>query len=118
MSKVQSEDLGKKGCVLTVPPRAPIAEYMECGGKRSATPLWSLRAGLNQQKRRRRFALSAHSKWCYAKIVGFGFQVMVRSAARTVLRMSIAIVIGPTPPGLGVILPAMGSKALKSTSPT
>src|SRR5262245_26950315 len=28
-------------------------KYMECGGKRSATPLWSQRAGLNQQKRRR-----------------------------------------------------------------
>jgi hypothetical protein len=38
------------------------AKYMECGGKRSATPLWSQRAGLNQQKRRRRFALPAHSK--------------------------------------------------------
>src|SRR6266436_7964190 len=48
-----------------VPPRASVAEYMECGGKRSATPLWSHRAGLKQQKRRRRFALPAHSKWCY-----------------------------------------------------
>src|SRR5262249_2924155 len=37
--------------------------YMECGGKRSATPLWNQRAGPNQQKRRRRVALSAQSKW-------------------------------------------------------
>ena len=36
---------------------------MECGGKRSATPLWSQRAGLDQRKRRRRFALPAHSRW-------------------------------------------------------
>src|SRR5882724_4161121 len=40
-----------------------ISEYMERGGKRSATPLWRHRAGLNQQKRRRRFALPAHSIW-------------------------------------------------------
>jgi hypothetical protein len=38
---------------------------MECGGRRSATPLWSQRVGLNQQKRRRRFALPAHSIGCY-----------------------------------------------------
>src|SRR5439155_6107251 len=30
------------------------------------------------------------------------------SAARMVFRMSMAMVIGPTPPGLGVILPATG----------
>ena len=38
---------------------------MECGGKRSATPLWmsvgSCLRGL-KPKRRRRFALPAHSK--------------------------------------------------------
>jgi len=45
-------------------------------------------------------------------------QLMARSAAWTVLRISMAMVMGPTPPGLGVILPAMGSRALKSTSPT
>jgi hypothetical protein len=41
--------------------------YLECGGKRSATPLWvvSTRANPeppNNPKRRRRFALPAHSK--------------------------------------------------------
>jgi len=41
---------------------------MECGGKRSATPLWSQRAGPNQQKRRRRCALPAHSIWRYLQI--------------------------------------------------
>ena len=40
------------------------------------------------------------------------------SAARTVFCMSIAMVIGPTPPGLGVIRPAMGWTAAKATSPT
>jgi hypothetical protein len=53
------------GQTLAIPPGASIAKHMECGGKRSATPLWSERAGLNQQKRRRRFALAAHSKGCY-----------------------------------------------------
>jgi hypothetical protein len=38
---------------------------MECGGKRSATPLWNQQAELTQEKRRRRFAMPAHSKWCY-----------------------------------------------------
>ncbi|GIT04838.1 MAG: hypothetical protein CM1200mP29_02490 [Verrucomicrobiota bacterium] len=33
-------------------------------------------------------------------------------AGRTVFRMSIAIVIGPTPPGFGVILPAIGCTAV------
>ena len=32
--------------------------------------------------------------------------------------MSMAIVIGPTPPGFGVIFPATGWTAAKSTSPT
>jgi hypothetical protein len=32
---------------------------LECGGKRSATPLWIV----IDPKRRRRFALPAHSKW-------------------------------------------------------
>src|SRR5258707_12800653 len=41
---------------LAVLPRAFVANYMECGGKRSATPLWSQRAGLNQQKRPRPLA--------------------------------------------------------------
>src|ERR1051326_1001315 len=37
---------------------------MECGGRRSATPLWSERTRPNQQKRRRRFAPPAHSiRW-------------------------------------------------------
>jgi hypothetical protein len=48
--------------ILAVPPEASNAEYMECGGKRSAIPLWNHPTGLNQEKRRRRFALPAHSK--------------------------------------------------------
>src|SRR5207245_7722577 len=41
-----------------------------------------------------------------------------RSAARSVLRRSIAIVIGPTPPGTGVIAWARAATLAKSTSPT
>src|SRR5262249_27861550 len=41
-----------------------------------------------------------------------------RSAAVTVLTRSMATVIGPTPPGTGVIAPATGATASKSTSPT
>src|SRR5262245_35164958 len=37
---------------------------MECGGKRSATPLWYWRTALSKPKRRR-CALPAHSKWRY-----------------------------------------------------
>lgn len=40
------------------------------------------------------------------------------SAARTVFRISIAIVIGPTPPGFGVIHDATCRTSSKSTSPT
>jgi Flp pilus assembly protein TadD len=40
------------------------------------------------------------------------------SAARTVLLSSIAMVIGPTPPGFGVMAPATWRTASKSTSPT
>jgi hypothetical protein len=50
------------------------AEYMECGGKRSATPLWSQRAGLTKQKRRRRSALPAHCKW-YTRCAPFNVLV-------------------------------------------
>src|SRR5262249_30936952 len=39
-------------------------------------------------------------------------------AACSVLRSSIAIVIGPTPPGTGVIADATSTTAAKSTSPT
>ena len=39
-------------------------------------------------------------------------------AASSVLRSSIAIVIGPTPPGTGVISPARSTALSKSTSPT
>jgi hypothetical protein len=35
--------------------------FMECGGKRSATPLW-MKIIQRDPKRRRRFALPAHSK--------------------------------------------------------
>src|SRR5207247_2912385 len=43
---------------------------------------------------------------------------LASSAARTVFCISIAIVIGPTPPGFGVIMPATGWTRAKSTSPT
>ena len=46
------------------------------------------------------------------------FRRPARRAAIRVLRRSIAIVIGPTPPGTGVIAPAIGSTESKSTSPT
>jgi hypothetical protein len=39
------------------------AGNVECGGKRSATPLWYWPIGLNETKRRRRCVLSTHSKW-------------------------------------------------------
>src|SRR6185369_14008375 len=41
-----------------------------------------------------------------------------RCAATRVLRMSMAIVIGPTPPGTGVIAPATSAASAKATSPT
>src|SRR5690606_28530025 len=41
-----------------------------------------------------------------------------RQAATNVLRRSTAIVIGPTPPGTGVIAPAPGLASAKSTSPS
>src|SRR5690606_41124069 len=41
-----------------------------------------------------------------------------RRAASSVFWSSIAIVIGPTPPGTGVIQPAFSRTASKSTSPT
>src|SRR6185436_18066273 len=44
--------------------------------------------------------------------------VFLRSAAFTVFASSIAIVIGPTPPGTGVMRDAIGTTASKSTSPT
>src|SRR5579859_5264400 len=40
------------------------------------------------------------------------------SAACTVFHSSIARVIGPTPPGTGVIAPAISAALSKSTSPT
>src|SRR5262245_30381234 len=40
------------------------------------------------------------------------------SAAVTVFSRSIAVVIGPTPPGTGVIIPATSLTSSKSTSPT
>ncbi len=37
--------------------------FLECGGKRSATPLWIVWIQMiTEPKRRRRFALPAHSK--------------------------------------------------------
>ena len=46
------------------------------------------------------------------------FTLVSRSAAATVCSSSIAIVIGPTPPGTGVIIDARGTIASKSMSPT
>src|ERR1051325_10097122 len=45
-------------------------------------------------------------------------QPRLRSAAVTVFFISMAIVIGPTPPGTGVIAPATSLTRAKSTSPT
>ena len=41
-----------------------------------------------------------------------------RRAARSVLRASIMLVTAPTPPGTGVMAPALADTASKSTSPT
>ena len=41
---------------------ALMSGHMECGGKRSATPLWHWRTA-GEPKRRRRSALPAHSIW-------------------------------------------------------
>src|SRR5262249_47713627 len=48
-------------------PRASITKHMECGGKRSAMPLWSQQAGLNQQKRSLRFAWPPRSIGWYCQ---------------------------------------------------
>ena len=39
-------------------------------------------------------------------------------ALSSVLAMSIAMVMGPTPPGTGVIAPAIGTASSYATSPT
>src|SRR5256885_2837705 len=49
---------------------------------------------------------------------GLAAQAQRDLAADTVLSSSIAMVIGPTPPGTGVIAPATSRAASKSTSPT
>ncbi len=46
------------------------------------------------------------------------YTVLLISAALSVFFISIAIVIGPTPPGTGVIAPATFSALSNSTSPT
>ena len=46
------------------------------------------------------------------------FRWMLMSAAFRVLTSSMAIVIGPTPPGTGVIASAFWETAAKSTSPS
>src|SRR4051812_36073801 len=55
------------------------------------------------------------------RIERFGGYVHARftlfAAARAQFSRSIAMVIGPTPPGTGVIQPATGLTAVKSTSP-
>jgi hypothetical protein len=59
-------------------------EDMECGGKRSATPLWGQRSKLNQQKRRRRSALPAHSKWWHIQESSFPIQVLNSAPIREI----------------------------------
>jgi hypothetical protein len=43
---------------------------LECGGKRSATPLWIGLVKTGHPQRRRRFALPPHSKSLQEKVVG------------------------------------------------
>jgi hypothetical protein len=45
------------------PPKRFLSGDVECGGKRSATPLWYWGTAPDEPKRRRRFALPAHSIW-------------------------------------------------------
>ncbi len=44
--------------------------YLQCGGKRSATPLW-IAVQIENPQRRRRFALPAHSRVIYSAISRF-----------------------------------------------
>src|SRR5438045_5359404 len=67
-------------------------------------------------------ARTNHKEWSVSYelecSVGRGkLHITVISAARTVFDMSIAIVIGPTPPGTGVIFDATSRTDSKSTSP-
>jgi len=50
--------------------------------------------------------------------MGWVIYRVVCSPARMVFCMSVAMVMEPTPPGLGVIRPAMGWTEEKSTSPS
>src|ERR1051326_4949955 len=75
------------GRILDVPPNASIAEYMECGGKRSATPLWIQQDGTSQRKRRRRSALPAHSIRWY-----------IQDALITDYSLCLLLAIAPSPP--------------------
>ena len=52
------------------------------------------------------------------EVAGLQSRSTVHLAALSVLRSSIAIVMGPTPPGTGVIAAAFSETAAKSTSPT
>ncbi|PWU10771.1 MAG: hypothetical protein C5B50_24695 [Verrucomicrobia bacterium] len=56
---------GHMGRISPVPPNVSQWPYMECGGKRSAAPLWLRLARWREPKRRRRYALPAHSRWWY-----------------------------------------------------
>src|SRR5262245_6395061 len=55
---------------------------------------------------------------CQHRAVGAHTLPAWRSAARSVLRRSIAIVMGPTPPGTGVIARTRSETPPRSTSPT
>ena len=75
---------------------------VEVAGLQSAG--WSLVRVLCAASQRRRNMAAAHS-------------LAMRAAARVLCR-SMAIVIGPTPPGTGVMAAAFSDTASKSTSPT
>ena len=57
---------------------------------------------------------------CKMKMAGVQVSVqdLILSQAVTVFAMSIAMVMGPTPPGTGVMTEHFGATVSKSTSPT
>ena len=77
----------------------------------------------------RRIRFSPHTRFAVGRAAGstgsdtrFRFAVpadpLLIQAARNVLRITQAMVIGPTPPGTGEIAPAISLASLKATSPT
>src|SRR5882724_12986679 len=63
------------------------------------------------------FLLSANLRRFEAQTPGAG-KPLIAQAARTVFTIRQAMVIGPTPPGTGVIAPAISEASAKLTSPT